>query len=76
MGDGEGEELWMRGNAWPPATRAPARGGLKDGQTIAAKCRHERKLTRKYGCVHAQAHFLAAEKISFLQNEPYIESDA
>ena len=77
MGDGEGEELWMGGYAWPPTSRAPARGSLKGGQTIAAKCRHVRKLTRKRGCVHAQADCRPASKISFLHEQalysPYIE---
>jgi hypothetical protein len=58
MGDGEGEQLWMGGYAWSPATRTSARGGIKGGQTIAAKCRHGRRLTRKRGCVHAQAELL------------------
>ena len=67
MGDGEGEELWMGGYAWPPAARAPARGSIKGGQTVAAKCRHRRKLTWMRGCVHAQALVPPAQKISFLQ---------
>jgi hypothetical protein len=46
----------VEGDAWPSAARAPARGRIKGGQTVAAKCRHRRNLARKAGWVHAQAY--------------------
>ena len=67
MGDGEGEQLWVEGDAWPSAARAPARGRIKGGQTVAAKCRHRLNLARKRGWVHAQAYIPPAQEISFLQ---------
>ena len=74
MGDGEGEQLWVGGNAWPSAARAPARGRIKGGQTVAAKCRHRRNLARTRGWVHAQAYIPPASGDFIFAKLPYIDA--
>jgi hypothetical protein len=62
------------GDAWPSAARAPARGRIKGGQTVAAKCRHRRNLARTCGWVHAQGLYPARTGDFIFAKMPYIEA--